>query len=60
MEAISKFKKCDLINEKFQDKQKTDICGHQYIASYGSKVGDNSVNAIKTNKYKLTFKFIGN
>jgi len=60
VEAISKFKKCDLINEKFQDKQKADICGLQYIASYGSKVGDNSVHAIKTNKYKLTFKFIEN
>ncbi len=60
VEAISKFKKCDLINETFQDKQKTDICGIQYIASYGSKVGDNTVQAIKTNKYKLNFKFIGN
>ena len=60
VEAISKFKKCDQINLKYQDNEKTDICGVQYIATYGSKVGDPSVHAIKTNKYKLTFKFIGN
>ncbi len=60
VEAISKFKKCDQVNLKFNDNQKTDICGVQYIASYGSKVGDPSVHAIKTNKYKLTFKFIEN
>ena len=59
VETISKFKKCDQVNLKFKDNQKTDICGVQYIASYGSKVGDPSVHAIKTNKYKLTFKFIG-
>ena len=28
--------------------------------TYGSKVGNPSVHAIKTNKYQLTFKFIGN
>ena len=60
VEAISKFKKCDLNNLKLKDKQKTDICGFQYVATYGSKVGDPSVHAIKTDKYKLTFKFIGN
>ncbi len=60
VEAISKFTKCDQDNLKLQDKQKIDICGVQYIASYGSKVGDPSVHAIKTNKYKLTFTFIEN
>ena len=60
VETISKFKKCDQVNLKFKDNQKTDICGVQYIASYGSKVGDPSVHAIKTNKYKLNFQFIGN
>ena len=60
VEAISKFKKCDLVNLKLKDTEKTDICGVQYISTYGSKVGDPSVHAIKTNKYKLTFKFIGN
>ena len=56
----SKFKKCDQGNLKFQDNQKPDICGVQYIASYGSKVGDHSVHAIKANKYKLNFQFIDN
>ena len=60
VEAISKFKKCDQVNLKFKKNRKNDICGVQYIASYGSKVGDPLVHAIKTNKYKLTFKFIGN
>ena len=60
VEVISKFAKCDQDDFKFKDNQKTDICGVQYIATYGSKVGDPSVHAIKTNKYKLTFKFIGN
>ena len=60
VEVISKFKQCDQVNLKFKDNQKADICGVQYIASYGSKVGDPSVHAIKTNKYKLTFKFIEN
>ena len=60
VEAISKFKKCDQVNLKFKDNQKNDICGVQYIATYGSRVGDTSVHAINTNKYKLTFKFIGN
>ena len=60
VEAISKFQKCDQFNLKYKDNEKTDICGVQYIATYGSKVGDPSVHAIKTNKYQLTFKFIGN
>lgn len=60
VETISKFKKCDQLNLQLKDNQKTDICGVQYIASYGSKVGDTSVHAIKTSKYKLTFHFIGN
>ncbi len=60
VEAISKFKKCDQVNSQLKDNQKLDICGLQYIASYGSKVGDPSVHAVKTSKYKLTFKFIGN
>jgi len=39
---------------------KPSICGVQYVASYGSKVGDPSIHAIKTNKYKLTFESIEN
>ena len=60
VETLSKFKKCNQENFEYIDDQKYDICGFQYIATYGSKVGDTSVHAINTNKYKLTFKFIGN
>ena len=58
VETISKFQKCS--GEKFEDNilKKPNICGFQYVASYGSKVGDPSIHAIKTNKYKLKFEFI--
>jgi len=58
IEAISKFEKCYQDNFNLKDNLKPNICGFQYIATYGSKVGDPSVHAIKTSKYKLTFKFI--
>ena len=59
VETMSKFYKCN--NEGFQSSQsiKTDICGFQYQATYGSKVGSTNQNAISTNKYKLNFRFIG-
>ena len=59
VETISKFQKC--AGDKFEENnlKKPNICGFQYVASYGSKVGDRSIRAIKTNKYKLTFEFIG-
>ena len=60
VETISKFQKCNLEELERIDLQKSDICGFQYTASYGSKVGDFSIHAIKTSKYKLTFKFIEN
>ncbi len=60
VETISEFKKCDYEQLHKIDSQKNDICGFQYVATYGSKVGDPSIHAIKTNKYKLTFKFIEN
>ncbi len=58
VETISKFQKCS--GDKFEGNnlKKTKICGFQYVASYGSKVGDPYIHAIKTNKYKLTFEFI--
>ena len=59
VETISKFQKCNPDNLKFKNPKKSNICGFQYIATYGSKVGDPSVHAIKTSKYKLTFEFIG-
>ncbi len=60
VETISKFQQCDSEQLEIIDSQKKDICGLQYVATYGSKVGDPSIHAIKTNKYKLTFKFIEN
>ena len=60
VETISKFKKCNQFNANLKDNQKLEICGVQYVASYGSKVGDPSVHAIKTNKYKLNLQFIEN
>ncbi len=58
VETISKFQKCNLNFSYSEDISKPDICGFQYIATYGSKVGDPTVHAIKTGKYKLSFKFI--
>tara|TARA_B100000902_G_scaffold387808_1_gene432480 strand:+ start:548 stop:1258 length:711 start_codon:yes stop_codon:yes gene_type:complete len=60
VETISKFQKCTSENFAKIDPKKKRICGVQYIATYGSKVGDVSVHAINTNKYKLTFEFIEN
>ena len=60
VETISNFQQCDSEQLEIIDSQKNDICGFQYVATYGSKVGDPSIHAIKTNKYKLTFKFIEN
>ncbi len=60
VETISTFQQCDSEQLEIIDSQKNDICGLQYVATYGSKVGDPSIHAIKTNKYKLTFKFIEN
>ena len=58
VETISKFQQCSEEKLEGNNLQKPEICGVQYVASYGSKVGDPSIHAIKTNKYKLTFEFI--
>ena len=58
VETISKFQKCSKEILEVNNSNKPAICGVQYVASYGSKVGDPSIRAIKTNKYKLTFEFI--
>ena len=58
VETISKFQKCSEEILEVDNSIKPSICGVQYVASYGSKVGDPSIHAIKTNKYKLTFEFI--
>ena len=60
VETISKFQKCKQDNPNLEDNLKPYICGFQYIATYGSKVGDPSVHSIKTSKYKLSFEFIEN
>ena len=60
VETISKFQQCYSEQLEIIDSQKNNICGFQYVATYGSKVGDPSIHAIKSNKYKLTFKFIEN
>jgi len=58
VETISKFQKCSKEILEVDNSIKPSICGVQYVASYGSKVGDPSIHAIKTNKYKLKFEFI--
>ena len=58
VETISKFQKCSEEIFEVNNSIKPSICGVQYVASYGSKVGNPSIRAIKTNKYKLTFEFI--
>jgi len=60
VEILSKFYRCDINEDLIQLDNKKDICGIQYSATYGSKVGNTSVNAISTHKYKLTFKYLGN
>ena len=60
VETISKFQKCNRHKSNTENSLKPNICGFQYIATYGSKVGDPSVHAIKTSKFKLLFKFIEN
>ena len=46
VETISKFQKCNLNFFNSDDTLKPDICGFQYIATYGSKVGNPSVYAL--------------
>ena len=58
LNTISKFQKCSEEILEVDNSIKPSICGVQYVASYGSKVGDPSIHAIKTNKYKLKFEFI--
>ena len=57
VEILSKFYKCkdnDLVLNSITNK---DICGVQYLATYGSKVGEKNIKAISSSKYKLTFKY---
>jgi len=56
VEVMSKFYQCKQDRVNFQEKNESNICGYQYVASFGSKVGNKNQNAISSKKYKLTFK----
>ncbi len=58
VETMSRFELC----KKFEKdlSKNNDICGFQYLNTYGSKVGDQSLNSVTSNKFELHFKFIGN
>ena len=55
VEIMSKFYKCNS-EDNIGKKINNDICGFQYVATYGSRVGETNIKAITTNKYRLTFK----
>jgi len=55
VEIMSKFYKCTAEADN-DNERNDDICGLQYVATYGSRVGELNIKAITTNKYKLTFK----
>tara|TARA_Y100001978_G_scaffold195822_1_gene204551 strand:+ start:599 stop:1309 length:711 start_codon:yes stop_codon:yes gene_type:complete len=59
VETMSKFYKCSNAESKSSQLIKPSICGFQYQATYGSKVGNKNIKAISSNKYKLNFRFIG-
>ncbi len=56
VEIVSKFFKC----ESDINQDDSSICGEQYTASYGSRVGNQNIESISKNKYKLTFTFVKN
>jgi len=55
VEIMSKFYKCNPEGE-IGSERNDDICGLQYMATYGSRVGELNIKAITTNQYRLTFK----
>ena len=57
VEIMSKFYKCNTeANNVIEGNN--DICGFQYVATYGSKVGELNIRSVTTNRYRLTFKSI--
>ncbi len=56
VEVMSKFYKCNSEGNT-GNKRSYDICGFQYVATYGSRVGEPNIKAITTNQYRLTFKY---
>tara|TARA_Y100001970_G_scaffold86453_1_gene109030 strand:+ start:4322 stop:5038 length:717 start_codon:yes stop_codon:yes gene_type:complete len=59
VEIMSKFYKCNSVELTESSTQNKNICGFQYLATYGSKVGEKNIKPISQNKYKLTFKYLG-
>ena len=57
VEVMSKFYRCKDSNLYNGDIK--EICGLQFLATYGSKVGEKNTKAISQSKYKLTFKYLG-
>ena len=55
VETMSKFSRCNEDDWQSSELKKPEICGYQYQATYGSKVGVKNIQAISTNKYKLSF-----
>ena len=58
VEVMSKFYKCNEIDNESSNLP-VKICGSQYLATYGSKVGEVNLRAVTSNEYSLTFTFIG-
>ena len=59
VETMSKFYRCDDVKFLSSKLSKPEICGFQYQATFGSKIGNKNVKAVSANKYKLNFRFIG-
>ena len=59
VEVMSKFYKCYEPISNFNEINNGNICGTQYLATYGSKVGEKNIKAISQSQYKLTFKYLG-
>ena len=59
VEIMSKFYKCNEFNSNINEISNSDICGTQYLSTYGSKVGEKNIKAISQSQYKLTFKHFG-
>ena len=57
VEVMSKFYKCNKYSN-LSSELKDKICGIQYLATYGSKVGEINLRPVTTNKYYLSFEFI--
>ena len=57
VEVMSKFYRCDDLDNASGNFQRK-ICGSQYLATYGSKIGEINLKSVTGNHYDLTFNFI--